>query len=86
LAGMGAGPILGAVVGHTIAWVGAEKWFMAGRGLSFGVGAACAALVREALVPALIVSAFLGRSIYWRGTDLGGQWRDRGNTASGKSA
>ena len=86
LAGMGAGPILGAVVGHTIAWVGAEKWFMAGRGLSFGVGAACAGLVHEALVPALIVSAFLGRSIYWRGTDLGGQWRDRGNTASGKSA
>lgn len=85
-AGVGAAAIITAVVGHTIAWVAVEKWFMAGRGLSFGAGAACAALVREALVPVLIVSAFASRSIYWRGTDLGGQWRDHSNTASGKSA
>lgn len=84
-AGANATTVAGAVVGHTIAWVCAEKWFMAGRGLSFGVSSACAALVREALVPVLIASAFGSRSINWRGTDLGGQWRDHSNSASGKS-
>ena len=36
------------------AWLAAEKWFMAGRGLAFGVRAAAAALVREALAPVLM--------------------------------
>jgi hypothetical protein len=58
---------------------------MSGRGLAFGPRAASAALLREALAPALIVGALCSRRIYWRGTDLGGQWRDRGDTASGKS-
>ena len=61
--------------------------------LSFGMRGAAAALVREALAPFLIVSALSGRAIDWRGTDLGGRWRDRrgpvddsSNTAaSGKS-
>ncbi len=66
---------------HTVAWLLAEKWFMTGRRLSFGMQAAAAALVREALAPALIVNALWGRTIYWRGTDLGGQWRDRDETA-----
>jgi ceramide glucosyltransferase len=69
--------VVGALVLHTVAWLLAEKWFMTGRGLSFGMGAAAAALVREVLAPALIVSALWGRTIYWRGNDLGGQWRDR---------
>lgn len=60
---------------HTVGWLLAEKWFMTGRGLSFGMRAAAAALLREALAPALIVNALWGRTIYWRGTDLGGQWR-----------
>ena len=82
-----------ALVFHTVAWLLAEKWFMSGRGLSFGIGAATAALVREVLAPVLIVNALWGRTIYWRGSDLGGQWRDRhraardtqGDAASGKS-
>lgn len=69
--------VVGALILHTVAWLLAEKWFMTGRGLSFGRGAAAAALVREVLAPALIVSALWGRTIYWRGNDLGGQWRDR---------
>ena len=36
------------------AWLAAEAWFMAGRGLSFGPRAAAAALVREALAPVLM--------------------------------
>jgi ceramide glucosyltransferase len=64
---------------HTAAWLAAEKWFMAGRGLEFGARAAGAALVREALAPVLMVSALAGRTIDWRGTDLGGQWRERGD-------
>jgi ceramide glucosyltransferase len=101
LAGVGAliysganvGLVVGALVFHTVAWLLAEKWFMKGRGLSFGVGAAAAALVREVLAPVLIVNALWGRTIYWRGSDLGGQWRDRHvapkdrqrDAASGKS-
>jgi anti-anti-sigma factor len=50
---------------------------MAGRGLSFGGRAAAAALVREALAPILMVRALSGRTIDWRGNDLGGRWRSR---------
>lgn len=85
-AGAGAGVVLAALLGHTIAWLAAERWFMAGRSLSFGMRSMGAALAREALVPALIANALWGRSIYWRGTDLGGQWRERGNIDSGNSA
>ena len=66
---------------HTVAWLLAEKWFMTGRRLHFGIRAAVAALVREALAPMLIVSALTGRTIYWRGNDLGGQWRGRREAA-----
>ena len=75
---------------HTVGWLLAEKWFMTGRGLSFGMRAAAAAVLREGLAPVLIVSALWGRTIYWRGTDLGGQWREtsrepKRDAASGKS-
>lgn len=82
--GIERGLLVAAFLGHTGAWLLGEKWFMSGRGLAFGLSAAVAALVREALAPALIVSAFCGRTIEWRGNDLGGQWRRRGNIASGK--
>jgi anti-anti-sigma factor len=35
-------------------------------------------LVREALAPVLRVQALASRTIDWRGTDLGGQWRKQG--------
>lgn len=75
---------------HTIGWLLAEKWFMTGRGLSFGMRAAAAAVLREALAPVLIANALWGREIHWRGTDLGGQWRETSraptrDAASGKS-
>ncbi len=68
-----------ATAGHTVAWLAAEKWFMSGRGLAFGPRAAIAALIREALAPVLMLNALSGRSIDWRGTDLGSQWRSRGD-------
>ena len=74
-----------AVALHTGGWLLAEKWFMTGRGLSFGMRGAAAALVREALAPVLIASALSGRAIHWRGTDLGGQWRDRQGPAEESS-
>ncbi len=80
----GTGVIAVGVIGHTVAWLLAEKWFMAGRGLAFGPRAAVAALVRELLAPVLMLSALSGRSIDWRGTDLGSRWRARGDDASGK--
>lgn len=81
------GPNVLVVVGllaHIAAWLGAEKWFMSGRGLAFGPRAAGAALVREALAPVLMVRALSSRTIEWRGTDLGGQWRSRTNDAPEK--
>ena len=74
-AGGGRCRALGLLVGlvlHTAAWLVAERWFTAGRGLSFGGRAAVAALVREVLAPVLMLRALSGRRIDWRGTDLGG--------------
>ena len=76
------GLVAAALIAHLLAWLAGEKWFMAGRRLSFGWSAAGAALVREALAPVLAVSAIGGRRIPWRGTDLGGEWRSRGKSAS----
>jgi anti-anti-sigma factor len=76
-AGLDAGAIAIGLVLHTLLWLGGEKWFMAGRGLSFGGRAAAAALMREALAPLLMVRALSGRTIDWRGNDLGGRWRAR---------
>jgi ceramide glucosyltransferase len=84
-AGAGASIVVAGLLIHTAAWLAAEKWFMAGRGLAFGPRAAAAALLREALVPALMVSALGGRAIYWRGTDLGGHWRSRRDDRAEKS-
>jgi ceramide glucosyltransferase len=70
--------VAAAVVVHTLSWLAAEKWFMAGRGLAFGPRAMVAALAREGLAPALMMAALAGRTIDWRGTDLGGQWRQSG--------
>ncbi len=67
--------VAGAVALHSLGWLMAEKWFMSGRGLAFGPSAAAAALLREVLAPFLMLTALAGRTIDWRGTDLGGQWR-----------
>jgi anti-anti-sigma factor len=71
------GIIVAAVACHIVLWLAAEKWFMAGRDLSFGARAALAALVREGLAPVLMVTALAGRSMAWRGNDLGESWRSR---------
>ena len=80
--GVAPGLVVAAFAAHVLAWLAGEKWFMAGRRLSFGLSAAGAALVREALAPVLAASAIGGRRIPWRGTDLGGEWRSRGKSAS----
>jgi len=77
VAGLGPEAIVPGLVFHTLLWLAGEKWFMAGRDLAFGWRAAAAALAREALAPVLMAQALSGRTIDWRGTDLGGQWRTR---------
>jgi ceramide glucosyltransferase len=83
-AGAANGVVVAGLALHTLAWLGGEKWFMAGRGLAFGPRAAAAALLRELLAPVLMLTALSGRSIDWRGTDLAGQWRERRDDATGK--
>lgn len=82
-AGFGPQVLVGSFILHTAAWLGAETWFLSGRGLGFGPRAAVAALVREALAPVLMLRALSGRRIDWRGNDLGGQWRGRSGRDSG---
>jgi hypothetical protein len=84
-AGAEAGAVAAGLIVHTAAWLAGEKWFMSGHGLAFGPRAATAALVREALAPALMASALAGRAIHWRGTDLGGHWSSRGDDKAEKS-
>jgi ceramide glucosyltransferase len=75
-----------ALVGHTIGWLAAEAWFVAGYGLPFGPRAWIAALAREALVPVLATQAWRGRhEIDWRGTDLAAGWRPSGDDTAGNS-
>lgn len=74
-----------AVAGHTVAWLAAEAWFLSAHRLPFGPRAWAAAMVREALVPALAVQAWLGRNrIDWRGTNLAAGWRPGRDGAAGK--
>jgi ceramide glucosyltransferase len=74
-----------AVALHTVAWLAAEGWFLAGRGLPFGPRAWAAALTREALVPLLAAQAWLGRNrIDWRGTNLAAGWQPARDGTAGK--
>ena len=83
--GVGPGYVVLAIAGHTIAWLMAEAWFLAGYGLPFGPRAWAAALTREALVPLLAAQAWLGRhKIDWRGTDLAAGWGPARDSAAGK--
>jgi ceramide glucosyltransferase len=82
-AGVSTEIVVTCVAAHSLLWLAAEKWFMSRHGLAFGWRAAAATLVREGLAPALMVSALSSRAILWRGTDLGGQWRDSGERSSG---
>ncbi len=84
-AGAGVGIVVGGLLVHTAAWLTGEKWFMSGRGLAFGPRAAAAAMLREALAPALMICALSSRAIYWRGTNFGGHWSSRGDDAAEKS-
>lgn len=77
--GMGATGVMLGLLFHICLWLAAEKWFMAGRRLSFGPRAAAAVVVREALAPFLMVQALVSRTIDWRGTDLGERWRRKGD-------
>ena len=84
LAGFGTGMAMICVllVVHFAAWLLAEKMFLSGRGLAFGGRAMLAALAREALAPVLMIQALAGRTIDWRGADLGGRWRSVGVDAA----
>lgn len=74
-----------ALLAHSVAWFAAEAWFLVAYGLPFGPRAWAAALVREALVPVLLVQAWRGRrNIDWRGTDLAAGWRPAGDDPSGR--
>ena len=71
-----------AAIGHIFLWLAAEKWFMAGRGLAYGMRAAIATLAREILSPVLMATALSGRSMKWREGDLGESWRRRDSSGS----
>jgi ceramide glucosyltransferase len=83
--GWGAASVALALVAHSLAWLIAEAWFLAAYGLPFGPRAWVASLVRETLVPLLVIQAWRGRrKIDWRGTDLAAGWRPAGDGAQGR--
>ena len=74
-----------AVALHTVVWLAAEAWFLAGHRLPFGPRAWAAALAREALVPLLAAQAWVGRNrIDWRGTNLAAGWQPARDGTAGK--
>jgi ceramide glucosyltransferase len=74
-----------AVALHTVVWLAAEAWFLAGHRLPFGPRAWAAALAREALVPLLAGQAWVGRNrIDWRGTNLAAGWQPARDGTAGK--
>jgi ceramide glucosyltransferase len=74
-----------AVALHTVVWLAAEAWFLAGHRLPFGPRAWAAALAREALVPLLAGQAWVGRNrIDWRGTNLAAGWQPARDGTGGK--
>jgi anti-anti-sigma factor len=85
-AGVSAEIVAACAIVHSLLWMAAEKWFMSQHGLVFGWRAAAATLVREGLAPALMVNALSSRAIMWRGTDLGGQWRESAARDGGDKA
>jgi ceramide glucosyltransferase len=81
-AGWGPAAVILALIGHSVAWLAAEAWFLAAYGLPFGPRAWAASLARETLVPILLIQAWRGRrKIDWRGTDLAAGWRPAGDGA-----
>lgn len=56
--------------GYTVAWLGAEAWLAAALGWHLTWRSPFLWLLREALLPALIIQAWLGKSLSWRGTDM----------------
>ncbi len=74
-----------ALLGHSVAWLAAEAWFLSRYHLPGGPQAWAAALARELLVPWLAVEAWRGRNrIDWRGTDLAAGWQPGGDSPAGK--
>jgi len=74
-----------ALVGHSVAWLAAEGWFLSRYRLPGGPQAWGAALARELLVPWLAIEAWRGRNrIDWRGTDLAAGWQPGGDAQPGK--
>ena len=84
-AGVGLAWSVAALLGHSMAWLAAEEWFLARYRLPGGPRAWLAALARELLVPWLAFEAWRGRNrIDWRGTDLAAGWRPDGDSPAGK--
>ena len=87
LAAAGTAPawIVVALLGHSVAWLAAESWFLSRYVLPGGPRAWAAALARELLVPWLAVEAWRGRNrIDWRGTDLAAGWQPGGDGPADK--
>ena len=77
--------IFAALLGHSVAWLAAEGWFLSRYRLPGGPVAWAAALAREILVPWLAFEAWRGRNrIDWRGTDLAAGWQPGGDSPAGK--
>jgi ceramide glucosyltransferase len=62
--------------GYTFVWLAAEAWLAAALGWHLTWRSPLLWLLREALLPVLIVQAWLGKSLSWRGTDMTSERRE----------
>ncbi len=80
-AGMGfpaADPLLAGLLAallHGAVWIAAERIFLAARGWHWSARHALAILLRETLLPVMVLHSLTGNAIEWRGIDVVGGWR-----------
>ena len=70
-------PVGGALLGYFALWYGAELALAAGCRWALGWRTPLALLARDALMPALWIGAFTGRSFTWKGTAMRMEERPR---------
>jgi ceramide glucosyltransferase len=64
--------VLGVASAYVGVWLAAEAWLAATLGWHLSWRSPLLWLLRELLLPALLIQAWLGKSLSWRGTDMTG--------------
>jgi ceramide glucosyltransferase len=67
---MDSGDVLGVATAYVAVWIAAEAWLAAAVGWHLTWRSPLLWLLRELLLPALVIQAWLGKSLSWRGNQM----------------